>query len=85
MVLDGVTGRVVPEGNPSRVAEVLIELLRDPLRCRQMGEAGYQLVKQRYTWPAVGERMRAVILPLLGRSAAPFDMGTETTAVHATQ
>jgi glycosyltransferase involved in cell wall biosynthesis len=85
MVIDGVTGRVVPEGNAPRLAEVLIELLREPLRCRQMGEAGASLAAQRYTWPAVGGRMRSEILPLLGRSTTAFDASEETTAVHATK
>ena len=66
MVRDGVTGHVVPPGDAPQLAAALIELLQDPVRCRQFGEAGYQLAKFRYTWPAVGARMRAEIAPLIG-------------------
>ncbi|HEX3847842.1 MAG TPA: glycosyltransferase family 4 protein [Steroidobacteraceae bacterium] len=70
MVNDGVTGRLVPPGGVEQLAEALIELLGDPARCRQLGEAGHRLARERYTWPAVGARLRAEILPLIGRPAS---------------
>jgi glycosyltransferase involved in cell wall biosynthesis len=83
MVQDGVTGRLVPPGDVARLAKALIDLLQDPLRCRQFGEAGYQLAKQRYTWPAVGERMRAEILPLLDSCAKGSAAHDRSTRAHA--
>jgi glycosyltransferase involved in cell wall biosynthesis len=68
MIRDGVTGRIVAPGNARQLAEALIDLLRDPLRCRQFGEAGYELAKTRYTWSAVGKRVRAEVLDVIGRA-----------------
>ncbi len=65
MIQDGVTGRLVSPGNAGELAAALKELLRDPARCRALGNAGYQLAKERYKWSAVGARMRAEILPLI--------------------
>jgi glycosyltransferase involved in cell wall biosynthesis len=65
MIRDGVTGRMVPPGDSRQLAAALIELLRDPPRCSQLGDAGYRLAKERYTWPTVGQRMRAEILRCL--------------------
>jgi glycosyltransferase involved in cell wall biosynthesis len=83
MVRDGVTGRIVPPGDAPQLAKALIGLLQDPLRCRQFGEAGYQLAKLRYTWPAVGARMRSEILSILGDSATAFGNPETSTPVHA--
>jgi glycosyltransferase involved in cell wall biosynthesis len=68
MVRNGVTGRLVRPGDARQLAAALIDLLRDPARCRQFGEAGYDLAQRRYTWPAVGERMRSEIGRFLDRS-----------------
>jgi glycosyltransferase involved in cell wall biosynthesis len=62
MVRDGETGRIVAPGDVGQLAAALIELLSDPQRCGQLGEAGYQLAQERYTWPAVGARLRTEIL-----------------------
>lgn len=71
MVLDGVTGRLVPPGDVKALSAALIELLQNPQQCRQFGEAGYQLAMERYTWPAVGARLRAEILRYLGGTVSP--------------
>jgi glycosyltransferase involved in cell wall biosynthesis len=71
MIRDGVTGRIVEPGNVPQLAAALIELLRDPARCRQFGEAAHRLAAERYTWPAVGARLRAEIVPCLGLAPAP--------------
>ena len=71
MVRDGVTGRVVAPGNVPQLAAALIDLLQDPSLCRQYGEAGFELAKLRYTWPAVGARMRAEILRAIPAHETP--------------
>jgi glycosyltransferase involved in cell wall biosynthesis len=73
MILEGVTGRLVAPGEAPPLAEALIDLLQDPARCRQFGEAGYQLARTRYTWQAVGARMRPEILSCLQDCAATRD------------
>jgi len=47
-VEDGVTGRIVPARDPSRLAEALIELLEDSERRATMGRAGRAAFEQRF-------------------------------------
>lgn len=46
---DGVTGRIVPAGDPHRLAEAVLDLLADPGRAREMGRAGSGEVAARFT------------------------------------
>jgi alpha-maltose-1-phosphate synthase len=57
IVEDGRTGRLVPPGNPSALAEALVELLEDPAGTRVLGEAGRRRVEESLNWDAVVERM----------------------------
>ncbi len=68
MIEDGVTGRLFPPGDIAQLTRALIELLQNPARCREFGEAGYRLASDRYTWSAVAARIRTEILSAL---AAP--------------
>jgi starch synthase len=56
VVDDGVTGLLVPPGEPKPLAAAVNELLRDPGRAHAMGEAGRKRVLERFTWRAVAER-----------------------------
>jgi glycosyltransferase involved in cell wall biosynthesis len=75
MVQEGVSGHLVPPGDSQQLAQALIRLLDSPSRCRRLGEAGYNLASARYTWPAVGDRLRAEVLSFLDgratRAAGP--------------
>jgi glycosyltransferase involved in cell wall biosynthesis len=62
LVEDSVTGLLVRPDAPSELADALIGLLADPQRCRRYGEAGYERARGRYTWDAVGQRIRARVL-----------------------
>jgi glycosyltransferase involved in cell wall biosynthesis len=45
-VTDGVNGRLVPPGEPQALACAVVDLLRNPVEARRMGEAGYARVKE---------------------------------------
>lgn len=66
-VEDGVTGRLVPEGEPAPLAAALLELLADPERRRALGAAGRRRAVADLTWDAVAARYRdgyaAVVAP----------------------
>jgi glycosyltransferase involved in cell wall biosynthesis len=62
LVEDSVTGLLVRPDAPAELAEALIGLLADPQRCRRYGEAGYERARGRYTWDAVGQRIRTRVL-----------------------
>lgn len=49
IVDDGVTGRLVPEPSPERLAEALAPLVDDPELRRRMGDAGREQVLSRFT------------------------------------
>lgn len=61
IIQHGKTGYVVPPRDPLTLAKHLLELLKEPERCRSFGDAGYQRYAQNYTWEVVAARMCEVI------------------------
>jgi glycosyltransferase involved in cell wall biosynthesis len=57
-VADGETGRIVAE-DPDALAEVLVDLWRDPGRWRALGKAGRRRVLERHTPELAAERLEA--------------------------
>lgn len=57
IVADAETGRVVPHGDPDRLAEALLEIAGDPERAHTMGAAGRRRLEERFTWDAVAGRI----------------------------
>jgi glycosyltransferase involved in cell wall biosynthesis len=53
VVLDGVTGLLVPPRDPAALAQAIQSLLDDPVRARAMGVAGRQRVEQYFSLAAV--------------------------------
>jgi glycosyltransferase involved in cell wall biosynthesis len=48
VVQDGDTGLLIPPSDSARLAERILELLRDPLRARTIGERAREMVRTRY-------------------------------------
>ena len=61
IIRDGETGYVVPVGDDVALARRLIEVLRDPVAGRQMGDNGYEKYLREHTWDAVTARMCSAI------------------------
>ena len=59
-VTDGVTGLLVPPGDPAALAAALATLLRDPARREAMGRAGRNEARARYTPAAALEALAAL-------------------------
>ncbi len=57
-VVNGHNGFRVPPGNVQALAEHLDTLLSDPQLCWDMGRHGRRIAESRYTWNAVGDKMR---------------------------
>ncbi|HMB53984.1 MAG TPA: glycosyltransferase family 4 protein, partial [Thermoanaerobaculia bacterium] len=57
-VVDGETGRLVPEADAAALSAALSELLADPERRRAMGAAGRARAVAHLTWDAVAARYR---------------------------
>lgn len=67
IVRDGVTGLLVPPGDPAALAGALERLLRDPAEARAMGARGRAWVSAGALWVHVAARLER----LLGRGRAP--------------
>lgn len=44
-VIDSVTGKLVPKENPEALAKAILDLLKDPVRMKEMGLAGQEKVR----------------------------------------
>lgn len=67
VILDGETGLLCPTGDAVAVGEAVNALLGDSERRRAMGEAGRQLVLERFSWHRMGDVLEAEYRRLLER------------------
>lgn len=68
-VADGETGLLVPPGQPQVLAARIGELLADPDRRQQMGEAGRAFVRERFSFAGQAEAYRQLFARLLPQRA----------------
>jgi len=59
VVRDGETGLLVPPGDAGALAQAMIELLDDPMRAAELGDAGYRSVSR--AWTVAAERIVAAV------------------------
>jgi len=67
LIFDGVNGYLVPEKDPVALAERLVQLLKDPGRCRSMGLAGRREIEERFNIRKQNRRLEELYLGLLNR------------------
>lgn len=65
MVVDGVTGFLVPPGSPAALAQSIIRILNDPQLAETMGQAGRQRVEKQFSVEQYVENVEKVYLELL--------------------
>jgi glycosyltransferase involved in cell wall biosynthesis len=80
MVEEGVNGYLVAPQDPLALAEALCKLLGSPALCRALGERGYERGIDFYTWPRVGQRIRARIARILWDIAPEKSQSQETVS-----
>jgi glycosyltransferase involved in cell wall biosynthesis len=68
IVVDGVTGLLVPPGDPAALAEAVIKLLRDPELAAAFGRAGRARAERELRLDTMVERTEALYDELLGRA-----------------
>jgi D-inositol-3-phosphate glycosyltransferase len=68
-VQDGVTGYLVPPGDPQALADRLQLLLTRPDLCAGMGRAARTRVEREFTWPVAAGRVAALYEELLASAA----------------
>ncbi len=65
VVVDGVNGLLVPPGDPTALAQALERLIADPDTRQRMGQAGRELMVQRFSIEVVNEATYRLYLQLL--------------------
>jgi glycosyltransferase involved in cell wall biosynthesis len=60
IVDDGETGLLVPPDDEDAMAEALVRIVNDPETRSNMGETAYERSRERYSWPALAERVARV-------------------------
>ncbi|HEX6582996.1 MAG TPA: glycosyltransferase family 4 protein [Thermoleophilaceae bacterium] len=64
VVEHGVTGLLVPPDDPDALAGAIGELLADPGRARELGQAGRRRAEERFSWDGVAARLRGLYAEL---------------------
>src|SRR5262249_56383095 len=59
-LVDGVTGRVVPDEDVAGFASAVVALLRDPAARARLGSAARQAVESREAWDRVLDRIESI-------------------------
>ncbi len=72
-VVDGQNGYLIPPGDVNEIATALNKLLNSPAVCKEFGENGYSILKEKYTWENTGMLMKRYILPVLVGKASNID------------
>lgn len=67
-VEDGVNGYLAAADDPRRHAEAILKLINDPTWSRAMGQAGKQMVKERFNWDSMTPRLLALYDAVLASS-----------------
>jgi glycosyltransferase involved in cell wall biosynthesis len=57
----GGVGVPVPAGDVKALGQAIRELLQDPARCAELGQAGRKLVVERYSWERAAARYREIV------------------------
>jgi glycosyltransferase involved in cell wall biosynthesis len=68
VVVDGVTGFLVPSGAPPALAERIIQLLQDARLCDELGRRGRERLEKEFSLERMVGQTRAVYQDLLDRS-----------------
>ncbi len=66
IIKDGETGRLVAVGDPTALADALLDLLADPQEAIKLGEAGFELVRSQYNQDAFLDREMSLLLACSG-------------------
>ncbi len=78
IVDDGQSGLLVPPGDRTRLADAVVQLLADPVRCAAMGEAARRIAEQRFDMYRWADRLASIYEGALTRQAVTGRAGDLT-------
>ena len=61
----GKTGYLVPEKDESALAQAILDLLHNPQKAKQFGQAGYQFANQKFNWNRITDQLERAYYGLL--------------------
>jgi glycosyltransferase involved in cell wall biosynthesis len=67
----GQEGLLVPAGDPTRLAEACLQIVQDPSRAREIGQAGHRRASCHFGYETMLRRIEAVYRAVLDRREAP--------------
>jgi glycosyltransferase involved in cell wall biosynthesis len=70
LIIDGVTGHLVPPGDPVALARKTWALLHDPAQCERLGQAARIDIRARFALERVASRWHRLYHELVGRPSA---------------
>src|SRR5262245_66355435 len=76
-LVDGVTGRVVPDGDAEALARAILELLADAAQRARLGAAARGAVESPEAWARVFDRLEAIyrhVRPDVSRGLVPVPL-----------
>lgn len=65
LVVDGETGLLVPPADPMALSQAILTLLNDPDRRHQMGQKGYERVREHFSEQVMCQRYEEIIQAIL--------------------
>jgi glycosyltransferase involved in cell wall biosynthesis len=67
LIRDTGGGLIVPEGQPSKLADAILRLFRDSSLSRSLAQRGHEAVHRRYSLEAVSDRLEAILRKMVRR------------------
>ena len=83
VIKDEETGLLVPEKDPEQLAAALLRLLDDPLLAHELGENGFEHVRQFFDWNRITLQVSGIYRNLLDPDAGPEPLAIQTREVKA--
>ncbi|MGQ9594799.1 MAG: glycosyltransferase [Anaerolineae bacterium] len=72
IVEDGLSGLLVPPGDPEALAQALQRVLDDPALAQRLGEEGFRYVAEKFAWEHIADQMAALYREVAGSGPHPI-------------
>ena len=83
-VKDGVSGFIVPSDDPAALSAAIIRLISNPSQARAMGEAGKNLVMEKFTTEAMMNKIASAYQNLLASDPSPSQVAESISPKSST-